>query len=88
MLNQVVLVGRLVNDHTSDFNKLAVPRSFKNDDGVYETDFIDFKTSGSTTEKTKEFCVKGDLVGIKGKLYVNDNGYIVDVEKITFLSNR
>ena len=50
MLNQIVLVGRLTRDIT--VNKadsgikvatmtLAVPRSFKNADGVYDTDFID-----------------------------------------------
>ena len=45
MLNQVVLVGRLVRDvevKSNDNNKkfsfitLAIPRSFKNHDGIYE----------------------------------------------------
>ena len=49
MLNQVVLVGRLVNDielNTKENGKtvssvlLAVGRSFKNVDGIYESDFI------------------------------------------------
>ena len=52
MLNQVVLVGRLTRDisvNKSDKGSkvatitLAVPRSFKNADGNYDTDFIDCK---------------------------------------------
>ncbi|MBE6147116.1 MAG: hypothetical protein E7168_02140 [Firmicutes bacterium] len=48
MLNQVVLVGRLVrkpelrdsgNGKKMSFISLAVPRSFKNMNGEYETDF-------------------------------------------------
>lgn len=48
MLNQTVLVGRLVSDpelrETENGNKvtnvtLAVPRSFKNVNGEYDTDF-------------------------------------------------
>ena len=49
MLNQAVLVGRLVKDpelhETESGNKvtsitLAVPRNFKNVNGEYDTDFI------------------------------------------------
>lgn len=48
MLNQVILVGRLVKDPElieSENNKkysrvtIAIPRGFKNIDGEYETDF-------------------------------------------------
>ena len=48
MLNQVVLVGRLVKDpelvETENNKKIsritiAIPRSFKNMNGEYETDF-------------------------------------------------
>ena len=50
MLNQVILVGRLTRDLQVNKSKngikvttipLAIPRSFKNIEGVYETDFID-----------------------------------------------
>ena len=49
MLNQTVIVGRIVRDpelrETESGNKvtnitLAVPRSYKNADGEYDTDFI------------------------------------------------
>ena len=50
MLNQIVLVGRLVKDPVlketeqgkkRSFTTLAIPRSFKNAEGSYDTDFID-----------------------------------------------
>lgn len=44
MLNQIVLVGRIVEDPTLEEGKgkmtIAVQRSFKNAEGEYETDFI------------------------------------------------
>ena len=49
MLNQSIIVGRLVNDpelrETENGHKvanvmLAVPRSYRNADGEYDTDFI------------------------------------------------
>ena len=49
MLNQTVIVGRLVRDpelyETENGNKvtnitLAVPRSYKNVNGEYDTDFV------------------------------------------------
>ena len=50
MLNQIILGGRLTRDITVNKSEngvkvatisIAVPRSFKNVEGVYDTDFID-----------------------------------------------
>ena len=77
MLNQVVIVGRLVKDpelnETEEGKKvanitLAVPRNFKNIDGEYDTDFIDVVLWGNIADNTAEYVKKGDLVGIKGRL--------------------
>jgi single-strand DNA-binding protein len=101
MLNQVVLVGRLTKDleikELEDRKKvvnltLAVPRSFKNVDGEYETDFIDCTLWNSVAENTAEFCKQGDIVGIKGRLQTtntNERKYTqVIAEKVTFLSSK
>ena len=72
MLNQVVLVGRLTRDisvNKSDHGKvatipIAVPRSFKNTEGTYDTDFIDCIAFDHVAENTSEYCSKGDIVGI------------------------
>ena len=79
MLNQVVVVGRIVRDpelnQTENGKKvsnitLAVPRNYKNADGVYETDFIDATLWTNIAENTCEYCKQGDMVGIKGRLQV------------------
>lgn len=77
MLNQVVLVGRLVNDPelriTDNGRKvsritLAVPRGFKNVDGQYDTDFLDCTLWTKIAESTAEYCHSGDMLGIKGRV--------------------
>lgn len=95
MLNQVILVGRLTKD--VQVNKkgngkeiatmtLAVPRSFKNMDGVYETDFINCTIWGGVAQNTSEYCSKGDIIGVKGRMQSHDNKLEVVAEKVTFLS--
>lgn len=105
MLNQVVCVGRLVQEptvETTDSGKertkvtLAVPRSYKNADGEYETDFVDCILWGGVASNTSEYCHKGDLIGIKGRIetsnYETEAGEKkkatqIVAEKVTFLSN-
>ena len=106
MLNQVVLVGRLTSDleakELEDGKKvtnmtLAIPRSFKNAEGEYETDFVECTLWNNIAENTVEYCKKGDIVGVKGRLQTNnyekEDGskvFKLDVvaEKVTFLSSR
>jgi len=105
MLNHVILVGRLVD--TPEIKKLetekvvtnitlAVPRSFKNINGEYDTDFIDCILWDNVASCTTEYCDKGDIVGVKGRLQSrlvekDDNKkYVLEViaEKVTFLSSN
>ena len=105
MLNQIVLVGRLVkspelkqHDTGSKSSRitLAVPRSYKNVNGEYETDFLECTLWKGIAENTVTYCKKGDLVGIKGRL--QSNTYEKDgikkwateiiAEKVTFLSSK
>ncbi len=105
MLNQVVLVGRLTRDvivNKSDKGikvatvSLAIPRSFKNADGVYDTDFVDCVAFDNVAANTSEYCSKGDIVGIKGRIQSrvieNDDkkecATDIVCEKITFLSSH
>lgn len=92
MLNQVVLVGRLTTNPKLENNEasivVAVPRSYKNEEGVYETDFLTTTLSGAIATNTCEYCHKGDLIGIKGRLESKDNMIQVVAEKITFLSSK
>ena len=105
MLNQAVLVGRIVRDpelrETENGAKvsnltLAVPRSFKNAEGEYETDFIDVTLWAHVAETTNEYCRKGDLVGVKGRIqsdsYEKDGekkfAMNIIADKVTFLSSK
>lgn len=98
MLNQTILVGRLTSNPEGDTINLAVNRSYKNVEGIYETDFIDIKLGNSVAENVKEYCRKGDLVGIKGTLQQRDiddgdghilaHGAIVVADRVTFLSSK
>ncbi|MBD9085399.1 single-stranded DNA-binding protein [bacterium] len=105
MLNQTVIVGRLVKDpelyETENGNKvtnitLAVPRSFKNMDGEYDTDFISCVLWKGIAENAVEYCKKGDLLGVKGRIQSKKINLdeetrreVLEVvaEKVTYLSS-
>lgn len=106
MLNQIILVGRLTRDITVNKSEngvkvatisIAVPRSFKNVEGVYDTDFIDCVAFDLVAENTSEYCSKGDIVGVKGRVQSKsveledgkkENKLEIICEKITFLSSK
>lgn len=92
MLNQVVLVGRINKEIENNILSLAIPRSSKNENGEYETDFIDIYVSGNIAKSTSEYTKKGDIVGIKGRLermpQINQKNLMVVAERVTFLSTR
>lgn len=105
MLNQLVVVGRLVKDpelrKTETGKKvtnitLAVPRSYKNTNGEYETDFIDCTLWSAVAESTSDYCKKGDLLGVRGRLQTRvyekdeEKKYATEVvaEKVTFLTSN
>lgn len=105
MLNQVVLVGRLTRNITVNKSDkgikvatipLAIPRSFKNSDGTYDTDFVDCVAFDSIANNTSEYCEKGDIVGVKGRIQsrqIDKEGQkttVVEIiaEKVTFLSSH
>ena len=96
MFNNISLVGRIVNTprlEKDDSNKyicnitLAVNRSYKNAEGVYDTDFIKCRLYESVAEKTCEYCRKGDLVCVKGSLSsLSGDGIYVMVNKFSYLA--
>ena len=105
MLNQIILVGRLTKEvhvNNSDSGKkvakitLAIPRSFKNMDGIYDTVFIDCILWDNTATNTAEYCHKGDILGVKGRVQSriieedNNKKYLLEIiaEKVTFLTSK
>ena len=102
MLNQLIMVGRITRNvelkeleggkKVADIT-LAIQRGYKNAEGEYETDFIPVQLCGAIAESTSEYCKKGDIVGVKGRLESEqgeDNTQKVKVvaEKVTFLSSK
>ena len=101
MLNQLTLIGRLVSDlqinetenETKECNiTLAVPRYYKNEDGIYETDFISVRLYNDIATKVVEYCKKGDLLGIKGRVQTkqedNKNTIEIIAERVSFLTSK
>lgn len=77
MINNVVLTGRLVRNlelkQSSNNNSMlnltvAVNRTFKNQNGQQQADFISCKAFGKRAETIAQYCQKGDLVGITGSI--------------------
>ncbi len=106
MLNQSIIVGRIVREpevkETENGNKitnitLAVQRPFKNVAGEYDTDFISCVLWKGIAETTAEYCKKGDLIGIRGRIQtrvveysdeIKRNVMEVVAERVTFLSSK
>lgn len=100
MLNQVVIVGRLVsmssiektNSADEYYNlKLAVNRPYRNSDGVYITDFVNFRLSSPIATNVSEYIQEGNLIGIKGHVQECSNehsGIVLVGEKVTILAQE
>ncbi|MGX7111622.1 single-stranded DNA-binding protein [Gemella cuniculi] len=104
MLNQVILIGRLVkkpelkeSEGGRNYLKatLAVQSDYKNKNGEYETDFLEFTAFGKIAENTAKYCDKGSLLNVVGSLnnnvYKDKNGvnhYQLSIiaNKVSFLS--
>ena len=76
-MNNVTLVGRLTQDpeikqlNDGTFRtviNVAVSRDYRNSEGVYDADFIKCVLWNGIASATKDYCRKGDVVGVKGKL--------------------
>ena len=105
MNNLVYVIGRLTRnvevEKTEDGKNystinIAVPRSYKNEEGIYETDFVDIKLYNGIAKSTADYCKTGDLVGIKGRIEtiseeINGkeiNKTLIVAEKISFLATQ
>lgn len=83
MINELIIAGRLVEKPFQEiidgkkvaYITLAIPRYYKNEEGVYDTDFIPITLKRQLAESVFTYCEKGDLISIKGsvgRLYGGD----------------
>lgn len=105
-INSVVLVGRMTKDAELRYTSsnvavatftLAVNRSFKNQNGEREADFINIVMWRQQAENLASWAKKGALVGIEGRIqtrnYDNQQGqrvYVTEVvaENFSLLESR
>jgi len=106
VINEVVLIGRMVKDpdlrYTGDGTpvasfRLAVNRNFKNQEGVYEADFVSCTAWRGTAETTANYCRKGALVAVTGRIQTSryeakdgTTAFVTDivVDKVRFLEKK
>lgn len=94
MINRVVLVGRMTRDPelrrtgngkaVTSFT-LAIDRGYNTQDGQ-TADFINCVVWNKPAENTAQYCAKGSLVGVEGRLrtrsYDNNQGQKVFVTEV------
>lgn len=106
MINRVVLVGRLTKDPELKYTPsgvamarftIAVNRTFTNQQGEKEADFINCLVWRKQAENTANFLKKGSLAGVEGRIqtgsYEGQDGkrvYTTDVvvDSVQFLEPR
>src|SRR5919205_992953 len=106
MMNRVILVGRLTKDPELRYTPsgaavatftLAVNRTFSNQQGEREADFINCVVWRKQAENTANFLKKGSLAGVEGRIqtgsYEGQDGkrvYTTDVvaDSVQFLEPR
>ena len=91
MINQVVLVGRLVKDPEIRYTRgdnakamlrytLAVNRPFRNSEGVYEADFISCVAWDKNAEYIANNFHKGSMMGVIGN--IRTGNYMKDGQRV------
>jgi single-strand DNA-binding protein len=106
MMNRVILVGRLTKDPELRYTPngvavasftLAVNRSFTNQQGEREADFVNCVVWRKPAENVANFLKKGSLAGVDGRIqtrsYENSEGkrvYVTEVmaESVQFLEPK
>ena len=106
MINMVAITGRLTKDVELRYTPngvavanftVAVNRTYTNQEGVREADFIQVVAWKGTAESTANFMRKGSLVGIEGRIqtrtYESDDKkmiYVTEVvaEQVHFLESK
>ncbi|MFV0288088.1 MAG: single-stranded DNA-binding protein [Mycoplasmatales bacterium] len=106
MVNNVVLVGRITKDpelrHSTSGSSvcnfsLAINRTFKNQAGEYDADFINCVAFNQTANLMEQYVGKGQLLSVQGRLqsrsYEDNTGrrvYVTEVvaNNVSFLESR
>ncbi len=100
MLNQFVLVGRIVDlpkyeDLKNENNQItiSVKKVEKNNNGEHLNDIVTCVLQSTMAKNISDYCLIGDLVGLKGRIQTRrdekqNNIIELLIEKASFLSNK
>lgn len=76
---------------------LAVTRNFKNQNGEYESDFVNCITYGQTADNMSQYVKKGDKLAVEGRIQVRNyqstegkTAYVTEVvaDRVEFLESK
>ena len=104
-MNTYTLIGRVVKDieiKESENKKkyayltLAVDRTYKNANDEKITDFIDMIAWNEVAERVSEYCHKGDLIAVNGRIETrmkevedhNEKVTSLVCDRVTFLQSK
>ena len=105
-MNKVILIGRLTKDPELRYTgsnravtqiTVAVNRTFANQNGEREADFINVVVWRKQAENVCKYCTKGSLVGVSGRIqtrsYDGQDGqkrYVTEVvaDNVSFLGSK
>lgn len=97
-MNSVQIVGHIVSDpqinETESGKKMceitiAIPRCYKSINGEYDTDFIPVNLYNGVAESTADYCKKGNVISVKGRLTrLSGEDLRIIAERVTFISSR
>ena len=106
MINQVIVLGKIselpIMKETINGNKVAtilleVTRNFRNSEGEYEVDLMQFTLWKGIAESTVAIAQVGDILAVKGRLqtssYESQEGiiyynYELIAEKVSFVNSK
>ena len=74
-MNKFILKGYIGNiETTDDYTKISIAttRSYKNDNGEYETDWFNAVAFGGTADFISKYFSKGDMILTEGNIQNND----------------
>ena len=84
-LNRCLLLGRYSSITIIDDNVSCLIIVINDEDGDLTIPII---TSTDVAKKITNSCEEDSLIGIKGKIDVDEHGLIIKAEKISFLSHK
>lgn len=88
-MNNVIIVGKLFTEPSKDgFMVVKITRNYKNDKGLYDSDFIPVKIFDNLIDNLLEYCTLGDTIAIKGTLKSSNDSIYVMADRVSFLSSK